>query len=150
VGALFTYFWLTLGTFPPVTAVSGGTLRLEPGSVWQDLHQNLLFPIALLALVGIALACVNLFRPYWTRIRLAVRAAVNFVSAVILLIIVSAHWTGVKAQLAKVTGPSRAATGIEAANNWINISMGVPVLVAAIVYAVEFIRGARRILKNSA
>jgi hypothetical protein len=72
-------------------------IELTLGPVWQSFRQGYYAAIAVLVVVGLALACVNLARPYWTRVRLGVRAAVNAASAVILFVVLAAHGALVKA-----------------------------------------------------
>ncbi len=144
-GLLFLLFWQGALRFPEVV-ISGATPgRLTLGAVWQSFRQGYYAPIAALALVSVALSVVNFIRPYWTRLRLGIRAAVNAASAGILAVVVAAHWAEVKAQWAQLTVAKTGATGIAALEKWINISVAATLLIAAVICAAECALDVRRI-----
>lgn len=146
-GFIFLLFWLGALKFPEITVPGTPPVRLTLGPVWQSFREGLYIPVALLALAGMVVSCVNLVRPYWTRVRLGLKAAVNGISAVILSVVVAAHWAEVKAQWLRMTASKLNASGLEAAENWINISVFATLLIAAIICAGECAWDVRRIFR---
>jgi hypothetical protein len=146
-GVLFLFFWLGALRFPEIIIPGATPARLTLGPVWQSFRQGYYAPIALLALVSVALAGVNLWRPYWTRLRLGVRAAANAGSAAILAVVLSARWAELKAQWLQLTVRKAGVPGIEAVEGWINISVSAALLIAALVCAGECALDIRRIFR---
>jgi hypothetical protein len=147
-GFIFLLFWLGALKFPEITVPGTPPVRLTLGPVWQSFREGFYVPVALLALVGMAVSSVNLLRPYWTRVRLGIRAAVDGVSAVILSIVLAARWAEVKAQWLRMTASKLSAHGgLESAENWINISMFATLLIAAVICAGECAWDVRRIFR---
>jgi hypothetical protein len=147
-GFIFLLFWVGALSLPDITIPGTPPVKLTLGPVWQSFHQGYYAPIAALVVVGLALACVNLIRPYWTGVRLGVRTAVNAASAVILFAVLAAHRVEVKAQLFEATASKMAPSGIGSLERWINISVFGSLLIAAVICAVECARDIRRILQS--
>jgi hypothetical protein len=145
-GIVFLFFWLGFVEFPAVS-INGTAARLTLGPVWQSFHQGFLWPIAVLALVSVAMACVNLFRPYWTRPRLAIRGAANAVASGILFSVAGAHWPEVRAQWANLTASTTAVQGIASIQNWLNIGVIIALVIAGIICVGECIWDVRRFFK---
>jgi len=146
-GLLFLLFWLGALRFPEISIPGATPMRLTLGPVWLSFREGYYVPIAALALVSVVLAGVNFFRPYWTRLRLGVRAAANSVSAAILAAVLLAHWAGLKAQWLQLTVTKASGQGIGAVEKWINISVAASLLIAAVICASECIWDVRRILR---
>ncbi|HVP38262.1 MAG TPA: hypothetical protein VMS93_03655 [Candidatus Saccharimonadales bacterium] len=69
-GVVFALWWLAL---PVAPSLSGNGVRVALTPVWRNIYWLMLG----LSAFEIAMNCVNLFRPYWTRLRLSLRALVN-------------------------------------------------------------------------
>jgi len=75
-------------------------LRLEShgstwsaGPTWEHLHHGFFFvPVLIVSLAMIGLSCANLAKPYWTRTRLAIRAATYWATALLSAIVVLQGW----------------------------------------------------------
>jgi hypothetical protein len=102
---LMASWWLdAAGGAPIAWTVAFHPFRWSPGSVWTDFHARFYWP--LLAVWGtiFVTAAVNLVRPYWTRTRLAVRAAGSALTALMITAVLLPHRERVAAELARLKG----------------------------------------------
>jgi hypothetical protein len=153
-GIIFLFFWLGALRFPAISAahLAAASPASEPapislGPVWESFRTGYYWPVAALAALGVVLASFNLFRPYWTRARLGLRAAIDAAGAAILAVVLAGHWTEVRAEWLGITGPRPAGTGIELARIWINVSLSGTLLVAALICAAECLIYVRRMFR---
>ena len=149
IGTLFAASWwigwirfpaIMIHTSDAVQAWTGGTL-------WQGFHRSYFWPAIALLLAQTVLGAVNLFRPSWTRARLACRLAIDAVIAVILFIFVTHHWNVYRAGeswLAGHHGAGLSSAGLDALSNVIVFWM---IVAAAISNAVACLWIARRWLR---
>jgi len=131
--ALFALWWVGVLRFPAVYINEGARVLWTPGPVWQTFHQGFYAPILLLLLAGMAMACFNLVRPRWTRLRLGIRAAINGIAAVLLGLVLHAHWAEVYAQWMAVTSRAAAVPKTELLADWTNITIFITLLIAAVI-----------------
>lgn len=138
---VFGLWWLDLLPSPTVPE-----LRITLAPVWHTFY----WPILLLAVARIALACVNVVRPYWTRLRAGLRLAVESASLVLLLLVLRAGtWVEVALRgRPPVTPEGVAKLAIFA--RWINLSLAVTLAVIAVVGVFEGIQAARRLRRSTA
>ncbi len=71
-------------------------------AIWAEVHRSFYLVFLLLMLVWMAMACANLVRPTWTRLRLALRAAMNAAGSSMLIIALVRHSADAHAQLAAI------------------------------------------------
>jgi len=86
-GTFFGVWWLKILWMTTVFDAAG--VRIGMSSVCRDFFWAFVF----LALVNTGLSATNLLRPYWTRPRRAIRAALNFITGTVLLLLSKAHAT---------------------------------------------------------
>lgn len=97
------WIWMPQG-FPFWWGFNEEGIKWSWGPVWSDYHTHFFLAVIVLSLFGVAVSSVNLFHPYWTRIRLAVRAGIDGSVAAMAYFVVMAHRAEVKAQFALLTG----------------------------------------------
>jgi hypothetical protein len=83
LGVIFGIWWLQILWTLTVFDAGGLKITLSPG--WHKFFWAFL----LLGIVNTTLSAVNFIRPYWTRLRRGIRAASNFASAIVLLLVVN-------------------------------------------------------------
>ena len=86
-GIFFGVWWLKILWMATLFDTAG--VRIGLSSVWRDFFWAFVF----LALVNTGLSATNLLRPYWTRPRRGIRAAVNFITGTVLVLLSKAHAT---------------------------------------------------------
>jgi hypothetical protein len=90
-GIVVLAWWALL---PRVPSIEGDGVRIALAPAWRTVYWLMLW----LTLAGVVTACVNLFRPYWTRLRLGIRAAGNLVGFVVLYAVLgTSAWVDVSA-----------------------------------------------------
>ena len=82
-GIIFGIWWLKILWTLTVFEAGGVKITLSPG--WHKFFWAFL----LLGIANSTLSAVNFARPYWTRLRRAIRAAANFAAAIVLLLVVN-------------------------------------------------------------
>jgi hypothetical protein len=130
---IFLFWWLGGLKFPVIMLQDKTTWSWTAGPVWQGFHQQMYWPIALLALAAAGLAAYNLFHPSWNRLRMGVRAALNAVGAAVLLLGISAYSSGVQAQWLKMTSAHPGVPTLDAVRIWTNIIVFLSLLLAGII-----------------
>ena len=68
---VYVALWLNLMSSATVFEVAGGRITLAPAT------RYFIWIISFLAIAGIGVSSVNLFRPYWTRLRASIRLGIN-------------------------------------------------------------------------
>jgi hypothetical protein len=106
---MFMTWWADVAAGFPVWTLGRSGARWIAGPVWQDFHASLYWPLLGLGAVALVLSGVNLVRPYWTRTRLAIRAAGDLVAAVLVSIVIAPHASAVRAEAAAIRAARRAA-----------------------------------------
>jgi hypothetical protein len=82
---LMASWWLdAAGGAPIAWTVAFHPFRWNPGPVWTDFHGRFYWPVLAVWATIFVTAAVNLVRPYWTRTRLAIRAAGSAVTALMI------------------------------------------------------------------
>ncbi|HEU5478544.1 MAG TPA: hypothetical protein VFU90_01870, partial [Candidatus Tumulicola sp.] len=132
LGTLFVLWWASGAPLLPAGS---------PGTVEQTMMRAFV-PILLVALASVTLAVANALHPYWTRLRLGLRAGVDGLTAFIAFGILVMSWNSVVAQAARLGHPALLAPG-----EWANLSLalglwiaGVVSLVTCVTYAVRCAR----------
>jgi len=138
----FGIWWLKILWSPTVFDSSGVRVTLATGTK-GFLFAVFLWSFLLLGCANIALSAVNLVRPYWTRFRRGLRASLNFVAAIILLLIAKTHAGLV------VSGTSVPQDKAPEISLYLSLSLGMAFLIAAIVCVVVGCVDIWRILSSS-
>src|SRR5579871_255276 len=108
-------------------------------SLWRNFHRTFYLPVIVLLLASISLSAVNLFQPYWTRLRLAARAGIGAVVVAILLLPVAAHWTEAKILFLKMIGPNAPTGDAEVLGAWLRLSIFISFAGVAFGNAIQVI-----------
>jgi len=94
--------------------------------------------LAVMAMFGTAMSAVNLFRPFWTRGRLAIRVVQDLVSTLVFGLMAKA---GVLIVLSGASIPAAKAVQVNAAvNAWVSISVAITAAICAVVTIVDTVR----------
>ena len=75
---------------------------------------------------------VNVIRPYWSRLRLAVRCAADILFGAAMTQTVLAHWHEVRTQWIALAVPHPAVSKVVLVSGWINISVTMALAIAAV------------------
>jgi hypothetical protein len=136
VGSLvFALWWVDVLQLPSIEP-----LQITLAPIWTPLY----WPILLLLLVSVAMAAVNTVRPWWTRFRTSLRLGIDTVElALICFLLTARSWV----EVAVTNGPS---AKLDELAKWINLSIGVTILVIGIVTIVGIVRGVRRLRRPKA
>jgi hypothetical protein len=136
LGVLAILWWTGIVQFPAVYGIErAGIHEWSWGSVWLDFYQTYFLPVLLLLIAVVAIGCLNVGRPFWTRSRLGLRAAVDFISTGILFFALTPHWSEFTAMSRLVAGEHDGMPRVEFAANIANMIVYIIMLVAALVSA---------------
>jgi hypothetical protein len=135
-GVLAILWWTSIVQFPAVYGIErAGIHNWSWGSVWLDFSQTYFLPVLFLLFAGVAIGCLNLARPVWTRSRWGMRAAVDLISAGILSSVLIPHWSAFTAMSRLMIGEHAGMPRMEFAANVTNMIVYMIMLVAALIYA---------------
>lgn len=91
-----------------------------------------------MALFGVGMSAVNLFRPFWTRSRLAIRVVQDLVSTLVFTLMAKA---GTLIILSGASIPAGKAVEVNAGiNTWVSISIGITAAICAVIAIVDALR----------
>jgi hypothetical protein len=132
---LFILWWLDVLRLPAIP------VTLAP--VWRTLH----WPILAVYLGIVAVAAVNLWRPWWTRRRARARLVVNGAGlALSAALLAAGHWIDVVLPVADPAALAR----IERVERWADLSLFAPTLAFSCVYfLLRGVQDLRRLRKQS-
>lgn len=128
-GVIFGIWWLKILWTLNVFDAGGVRITLSPG--WHKFFWAFL----LLGLVNTSLSAVNFSRPYWTRLRRGIRAASNFGSAIVLLLVVNG-FTSIMAEGPAIPG-DKAAVVAWSVNFGVTLSFAIAVVVCLVMAVVD-------------
>jgi hypothetical protein len=136
VGSLvFALWWADVLQLPSIEP-----LQITLAPIWTPLY----WPILLVALAGVAMAAVNTVRPWWTRLRTGLRLGIDTVElALICFLLAERSWV----EVAVANGPS---AKIDELAKWINLSIGITLVVIGVMMIVGIVRGIRRLRRPKA
>lgn len=131
VGSLvFALWWVDVLRLPSIEP-----LQITLAPIWAPLY----WPILLLLLASVAMAAVNTVRPWWTRLRTGLRLGIDSVElALICLLLTGRSWV----EVTVTNGPS---AKIDELAKWINLSIGITLVVIGVMMIVGIVRGIRRL-----
>jgi hypothetical protein len=113
------------------------------GTIFPEFHRLFFVPVLFLAMITAALAVVNVVRPYWTRLRRAIRALANGAMAAIAGWAVATHAAAVQTSLRQLRAlhgaapPSAVAAIVDAT---VLTALAIVVVVCAITCGLEIYR----------
>jgi hypothetical protein len=120
----FLVWWTGLVRIPQFTEYAGLTVRFVAAPIWNEIY----FPVLISVVAGVAVAFVDLVRPWRTLTMSIVDMAVNGLNAVVIGMLIKAGW------YVEVLGSAEHADRITRANQWINSSISwVLIVVGAVV-----------------
>jgi hypothetical protein len=128
---LLILWWANLLRLPEIP---GLRVALVP-----ELLQRSYRPILALFAATAAIACANLFRPWWTRQRAGIRLAVNFFGLILVaLLFMTKPWF-------EVIAPHAATTELQDIVQWVDGTAAVLLLVYAMSFVLRGIQDIRRV-----
>lgn len=137
---IFIGWWIVMPQgFPFAWGLEKAGIHWTWGPVWEDFHHHFFAQIIVISLAGVAVASTNFFKPYWTRPRLVVRAAINAAVALMAYFVVRAHWPEVRADWLLMTGPNHPVAAPEVASHWINLCIYMVLTISVVASAVQAI-----------
>jgi hypothetical protein len=146
IDLLFLAWWLGSLPFPAAFRTEGTSFSFSPVPLWTAFRAQAHIPIALLIVAAATLSAFALVRPYWTQIRLALRAGIDLGTAILILAFLGPRTD----EIAGLWGSAQAATSAESSTRfsaWLGLSAAATLgIVAAICVAVA-VRNIVRILR---
>jgi len=146
-GALFLFAWIGAFRIDGFIFPHGEPIRLAASPLWLSLRGPYFGPISILILAGIALSAIDLARPHVMRWRVAARAAVDAVSAVMIGSLLLAHKEETQAALKGLRSLKDTAAGaakLEGLRDWglviVLLVIAIGSVVSCVVRLVRFIR----------
>jgi len=115
VDLLFLAWWAGGLSFPVSVFMKGASSGPGPVPFWADFRAQFFVPVILLIAASAALSAAALVRPYWTRARLAIRAALDLGFAVLALSFLGPRTSEVTRLWASI----RAASGSGSPGKWV-------------------------------
>jgi hypothetical protein len=94
--------------------------------------------VTAMSLFGVGMSTVNMFRPFWTRARLALRVVQDLVSTLVFGLMARA---GALIVLSGASIPAEKAVEVNAAvNTWVSISVAITGAICAVITIVDLVR----------
>jgi hypothetical protein len=147
VNIIFLTWWMGGYRFPAALASDGTGLILWPVALWADFRSRFLLPIAVIVLGATALAAFNLIRPYWTRLRLGARAALNAAAAAVSIAFLGDHSAEIWAAWEKVKDGAAGLSGAEKLHAWAGLSTAITLACVAFGCLLAVVLGLIRIAR---
>ena len=130
ISSLFVAWFRTTFDFADV--------RITLTPIWRSLY----WPFLLVLLSGIPKGWVSLMWPERTRLRFAIRLAINAVTLVLVAVLLNAgSWVD-------ITAPGLPAAGIAEAVKWTNFGVKISLIIFAVFAVIDGIPDARRIFRK--
>jgi len=150
LSVMFLTWWADLAAGIPVWNLGRSGARWSAGPLWHEFHARLYWPFIGLGAIALAVSAVNLLRPYWTRVRLAIRAASDLAAAALVSIVIAPHAPAVRAQAAAIRASRRGAGELPIASVidvlvFLTFAAAVLVCVCQAIYEVWRIGALRRV-----
>ncbi len=132
VATIFALWWLSGAPLQVIVAVP----------LWRTLTHGAYLPVLLLALGSFALAEANVLRPYWTPLRLGVRAALDGLGAAVAFVVLQVNWVQVTTdfRVANNASASREALTNAGVDLIVALSLGILGAVLVVTCAMSAIR----------
>lgn len=135
---IFLGWWIVMPQgFPFAWGLEKAGIHWSWGPVWQDFHGHFYVHVILLTGIGIGVSLANLVKPYWTRLRLGIRAGIDAAVALMAYFVVHAHWLETKASWFLLTGPNHPVSAPEVAAGWINLGVYLVLAISVVASAVQ-------------
>jgi hypothetical protein len=147
VNIIFLAWWMGGYRLPIILAADGEAWLTAPLALWRDFRLTFLMPIAILVLAAAALSAFNLIRPYWTRSRLALRAAIDGAFFAIAMAMIYRHAAGIMTAWNNVSGGLAGLDRTGRIQTWVFLSLAVTFGIAALGLLYSCLRGLFRIAR---
>jgi hypothetical protein len=136
-GFIFILWWVNRLHVP---FIPGNVVHITLSPVWQQFY----WPIFLVSLAGILLACANLVRPWWSRLRAGIRLTIDATMAVMACLLMRMN------PLVEITAIS--ISGEELAKLQIAAQTGLSItfMIVAIISIFSCLQGVRRMMPAKA
>jgi hypothetical protein len=132
-GLLFVLWWVDVLRIPDLP---GNTARITLAPLWQQFY----WPILLISLASTILACVNLARPWWSRLRAGTRLAID--AAIVVIACLLARMS----PLVDITGVNLPKGELEKLRQVAQMGLPITFLVVAVIAAFGCVQGVRRMM----
>lgn len=123
LGLIFLVWWLGRLNVPSIAGRDPDFTGWTPGFIWQNFYRNFYWVAVFVTLASLGLAAANLLRPYWTRVRLGARAALDAVTGAVAFLAIAPYFEEVKALWLKMSGAHAGLSNLETLQNWTNIAV---------------------------
>jgi len=146
VDLLFLAWWLGGLPFPAAIKTGGEALSFGRVPLWEAFRAQAQIPIALLIVAAAALGAFALVRPYWTKIRLALRAGIDLGTAILILVFLGPR----PDEIAALWGSAHAAASAESSSRfsaWLGWSAALTLGIVAAICVASVVRNIVRILR---
>ncbi len=130
---IFILWWVDVLRIP---AIPGNAARVTMSPAWQQFY----WPVLLLSLAGMILACVNLVRPWWSRLRAGIRFAIDAAIVVIAFLLTRIG------PLVDITATSMSTEQLEKVRQAAHYGLSITFLTFAIIGAFACLQDIRRML----
>jgi hypothetical protein len=147
VDLLFLAWWLGGLPFPLAFRTGGAPAAFGPVPLWADFRAQTWAPIALTIVAAAALSAFALVRPYWTRIRLAVRVAIDLFVAGLILSFLGPRATEISALWTSVVDPPAGAASAAGIPAWLGLSTALTLGIVALICVAVSVRNLIRIAR---
>jgi hypothetical protein len=127
---VFALWWVGMLRLPSIAPV-----QATPAPIWSELH----WPVLLLALVAVAMAAINIVRPWWTRLRSSLSLGIDLADLILISALLAAgRWV-------EIAVPNAPADKIAVLERWANLSIAVTLGAIGVAMIVGIVRGIRRL-----
>jgi hypothetical protein len=132
-GLIFVLWWVDVLRIP---AFPGNTVHVTMAPVWQQFY----WPILLLSLAGMILACANLARPWWSRLRAGIRLAIDATIVVMACLLTRMN------TLVDITAVNISRAELEKLRQVAEFGLPITFLIVAIIGVFGCLQGVRRMM----
>lgn len=132
-GLIFVLWWVDALRIP---AIPGNAAHVTMAAVWQQFY----WPVLLVSLAGMILACANLARPWWSRLRAGIRLATDATIVVIALLLTRVS------PLVNITAISITREELKKLRQVAQSGLSIAFLIVAIIGVFGCLQGVRRMM----
>jgi hypothetical protein len=132
-GLIFALWWVDVLRIP---AIPGNAAHVTMAAVWQQFY----WPVLLVSLAGMILACANLVRPWWSRLRAGIRLAIDASMVVIALLLTQTS------PLIDITASGITGEELEKLRLVAQSGLQISFLIVAIIAVFGCVQGVRRMM----
>jgi len=150
IDLLFLAWWLGGLPFPVALKSGGAPWTFGPVPLWENFREQAFVPVALAVIAGAMLGVFALLRPYWTRLRLAVRVGIDLFVAGIILAYLGPRSADLSALWSSGIGAAVQGAAPDRVHAWLGLSAGLTLGIVAVICLAVSLRNIVRILRYEA